>query len=88
MIAAAIGIPLSDAVAARERLAQGRPPVLTNGRVQAEMPLRLDCMLAPVRVAPAILGQGARVDADLLGEEGNHRRRGRLARKDRSAEMA
>jgi hypothetical protein len=56
--------------------------------VQAEMPLRLDRMLAPVRVAPAILGQGTRVDADLLGEESNHRCRGCLTRKDRPTEMA
>ena len=52
------------------------------------MPLRLDGMLAPVRVAPAILGQGTRVDADLFGEEGNHRCRGCLTKKDRSTEMA
>jgi hypothetical protein len=51
--------------------------------VQAEMSLRLDRMLAPVRVAPAILGQCTRVDADLLGDEGNHRCRRRLIRKDR-----
>lgn len=52
------------------------------------MPLRLGCMLAPVRVAPAILGQGTRVDADLVGDEGNHWCRERLIRKDRPTEMA
>ena len=72
----------------RERLAQCRPPVLASGRVQAEMPLRLDRVLAAVRVAPAIFGQCPRVDADLLGEEGNHRCRERLSKKDRPTEMA
>ena len=52
------------------------------------MPLRLDRMLAPVCVAPAILGQGTRVDADLLGEEGDHRCRRYLAKKDRPTEIA
>jgi hypothetical protein len=56
--------------------------------VQAEMPLRLGCMLAPARVAPAILGQGTWIDADLLGDEGNYRCRGCLIRKDRPTEMA
>jgi hypothetical protein len=72
----------------RERRAQGRPSVLTNGWVQTEMPLRFDRMLAPGRVAPAILGQGTRVDINLLGEEGNHRCRRRFARKNRPAETA
>ena len=75
--------PLVGGGGGRERLGQCHPPVLTNGRVQAEMSLRLDRMLAPVRVAPAILGQCTRVDADLLGDEGNHRCRRRLIRKDR-----
>jgi hypothetical protein len=52
------------------------------------MPLRLDRMLAPVCVAPAILGQDTRVDADLLGEKGNHRCRRCLSKKDRPTEMA
>ena len=88
MIASAIGIPLVGRSGGRERRAQGRPPVLANRRVQAVMPLRLDRMLAPVCVAPAILGQGTRVDADLLGEEGNHRCRRCLAKKDRPTEVA
>jgi hypothetical protein len=52
------------------------------------MSLRLDRMLVPVRVAPAILGQCTRIDTDLLGDEGNHRCRRLLISKDRATEMA
>ena len=62
-------------------------PVLATGRMQPEMALCLDCVLASVRVTPGILGQCTRVDADLLGDEGDHRCRGRLTRKDRPTEM-
>jgi hypothetical protein len=72
----------------RECLGQCRPPVLTNGRMQAKMSLCLDRMLAPVRVASTILGQCTWIDADLLGDEGYHRCRRRLISKDRSTKMA
>jgi hypothetical protein len=52
------------------------------------MPLCLDRVLTPARVTPGILGQCTRVDADLLGNEGDHRCRERLTRKDRPTEMA
>ena len=63
-------------------------PVLATGRLQSEMPLCLDRVLAPARVTPSILGQCTGVDADLLGNEGDHRCRERLTRKDRPTEMA
>ena len=52
------------------------------------MSLRLDRMLAPICVAPAILGQCTRGAADLLGDKGNHRCWQRLISKDRPTEMA
>lgn len=55
--------------------------------MQFEVPLSLHRVLAPVRVAPAIRGQCAGIDANLLGNENNHRCRGHFTRKQRPTEM-
>jgi hypothetical protein len=71
-----------------DRRQKGCAPVLATGRMQPEMALCLDCVLAPGLASPVIFGQHCGRDVDLLGDESDHRRGQHLFILPASADVA
>jgi hypothetical protein len=81
-------LPLIGGVGGIESRRQRRAAIVAAGNMQPKIALRFSGMLPAILLPAAILGQVFGTNADLLGNEGNHRLRQNLVVKPSSTGMS